>query len=201
MFFVSYRLVLPNILQSYFEKFTRILHLRLLSATLLAMPADHYRHQPFQKSLYDVTWQYDHLQPGVFLRLCIDELVWFVFYVFPFSNEQHNLSLFSSFSRNLYICVFFFRKDCLEMNWSAPSECFPRITKLLGLPSYRDPVLLGLTVSVGGLTESLVSKRYITSHSFLVVMLSNQPECNPGLTYPGITNDIFGSRSAWYNYG
>lgn len=87
------------------------------------------------------------------------------------------------------------------MNWSAPSECFPRITKLLGLPSYRDPVLLGLTVSVGGLTESLVSERYITSHSFLVVMLSNQPECNPGLTYPGITNDIFGSRSAWYNYG
>ena len=201
MFFVSYRLVLPNILQSHFEKFTRILHLRLLSATLLAMPADHYRHQPFQKSLYDVTWQYDHLQPGVFLRLCIDELVWFVFYVFPFSNEQHNLSLFSCFSRNLYICVFFFCMVCLEMNWSAPSECFPRITKLLGLPSYRDPVLLGLTVSVGGLTESLVSKRYITSHSFLVVMLSNQPECNPGLTYPGITNDIFGSRSAWYNYG
>lgn len=81
------------------------------------------------------------------------------------------------------------------MNWSAPSECFPRITKLLGLPSYRDPVLLGLTVSVGGLTESLVSKRYITSHPFLVVMLWNQPECNPGLTYPGITNDIFGSSS------
>ncbi|CAH3179067.1 unnamed protein product [Porites evermanni] len=93
------------------------------------------------------------------------------------------------------------RKDCLEINWSAPSECFPRITKLLGLPSYRDPinwsapsecfpritkllglpsyrdpVLLGLTVSVGGLTESLVSKRYITSHSILVVMLSNQPD-------------------------
>lgn len=40
---------------------------------------------PFeQKSLYDVTWQYDHLQPGVFLRLCVDEFVWFVFYVFPF---------------------------------------------------------------------------------------------------------------------
>ena len=110
VFFVSYRLVLPNILQSYFEKFTRILHLRLLSATLLAMPADHYRHQPFQKSLYDVTWQYDHLQAGVFLRLCIDEFVWFVFYVFPFSNEQHDLSLFSCFSRNLYICVFFFQK-------------------------------------------------------------------------------------------
>ena len=43
------------------------------------------------------------------------------------------------------------------MNWSAPGECFPRITKLLALPSFRHSVLLGLTVSVGGLTESLVS--------------------------------------------
>ena len=42
------------------------------------------------------------------------------------------------------------------MNWSAPADCFPRITKLLGLPSFRRSVLLGLTVSVGGLTESLV---------------------------------------------
>lgn len=100
-----------------------------------------------------------------------------------------------SLAINTFAYYYFFRKDCLEMNWSAPSECFPRITKLLGLTSYRDPVLLGLTVSVGGLTESLVSKRYITSHPFLVVMLSNQPEWNPGLTYPTITNDIFGSSS------
>ncbi|XP_020626619.1 tubulin-specific chaperone D-like [Orbicella faveolata] len=48
------------------------------------------------------------------------------------------------------------RNECLEMNWSAPADCFPRITKLLGLSSYRRSVLLGLTVSVGGLTESLV---------------------------------------------
>ena len=68
------------------------------------------------------------------------------------------------------------------MNWSAPSECFPRITKLLGLPSYRDPVLLGLTVSVGGLTESLVSKRDITSHSaFLVVCYPNYHSITPVL--------------------
>ena len=44
------------------------------------------------------------------------------------------------------------------MNWSAPADCFPRVTRLLGLSSYRRPVLLGLTVSVGGLTESLVNK-------------------------------------------
>ena len=126
MFFVSYRLVLPNILQSYFEKFTRILHLRLLSAILFAMPADHYRHQPFQKSLYDVTWQYDHLQPGVFLRLCIDEFVWFVFYVFPFSNEQHNLSLLSCFSPNLYICVLsFLERTVWRWTGALPRNAFP----------------------------------------------------------------------------
>ena len=54
--------------------------------------------------------------------------------------------------------LFYFRNDCSEMNWSAPADCFPRVTKLLSLSSYRRAVLLGLTVSVGGLTESLVSK-------------------------------------------
>ena len=47
------------------------------------------------------------------------------------------------------------------MNWSASAECFPRITKLLGLASYRRSVLLGLTVSVGGLTESLVIVMFV----------------------------------------
>lgn len=62
--------------------------------------------------------------------------------------------LFSLFQMILY--CFCCRNECLEMNWSAPADCFPRITKLLGLSSYRRCVLLGLTVSVGGLTESLV---------------------------------------------
>ena len=138
----------------------------------------------------------------VFFYVCVLMNSCGLCFMFFLSQMNSTTFHFSPVSLAIYtFAYFFFRKDCLEMNWSAPSECFPRITKLLGLPSYRDPVLLGLTVSVGGLTESLVSKRYITSHSFLVVMLSNQPECNPGLTYPGITNDIFGSRSAWYNYG
>ena len=54
--------------------------------------------------------------------------------------------------------LFGFRSNCLEMNWRAPGDCFPRLTKLLALPSYRRSVLLGLTVSVGGLTESLVGQ-------------------------------------------
>uniref|UniRef100_A0A8D2D2J7 Tubulin-specific chaperone D n=1 Tax=Sciurus vulgaris TaxID=55149 RepID=A0A8D2D2J7_SCIVU len=48
------------------------------------------------------------------------------------------------------------RSDVASVNWSAPSQAFPRITQLLGLPTYRYHVLLGLAVSVGGLTESTV---------------------------------------------
>ncbi|XP_058417962.1 tubulin-specific chaperone D isoform X6 [Diceros bicornis minor] len=48
------------------------------------------------------------------------------------------------------------RSDVASVNWNAPSQAFPRITRLLGLPAYRYHVLLGLAVSVGGLTESTV---------------------------------------------
>lgn len=50
------------------------------------------------------------------------------------------------------------RSDVASVNWNAPSQAFPRITRLLGLPAYRYHVLLGLAVSVGGLTESTVSE-------------------------------------------
>ncbi|KAL4659227.1 tubulin-specific chaperone D [Arapaima gigas] len=42
------------------------------------------------------------------------------------------------------------------LNWKAPSEAFPHITQLLRLPQYQYHTLLGLTVSVGGLTASTV---------------------------------------------
>ncbi|XP_012511897.1 PREDICTED: tubulin-specific chaperone D [Propithecus coquereli] len=48
------------------------------------------------------------------------------------------------------------RSDVASVNWNAPSQAFPRVTQLLGLPAYRYHVLLGLVVSVGGLTESTV---------------------------------------------
>ncbi|XP_021566886.1 tubulin-specific chaperone D [Carlito syrichta] len=48
------------------------------------------------------------------------------------------------------------RSDMASVNWNASSQAFPRITQLLGLPAYRYHVLLGLVVSVGGLTESTV---------------------------------------------
>uniref|UniRef100_A0A8C3W5F8 Tubulin-specific chaperone D n=1 Tax=Catagonus wagneri TaxID=51154 RepID=A0A8C3W5F8_9CETA len=51
-----------------------------------------------------------------------------------------------------------------SVNWGAPSQAFPRVAQLLGLPAYRYHVLLGLAVSVGGLTESTV--RYSTQGLF-----------------------------------
>uniref|UniRef100_A0AAQ6A6Z9 Tubulin-specific chaperone D n=1 Tax=Amphiprion ocellaris TaxID=80972 RepID=A0AAQ6A6Z9_AMPOC len=42
------------------------------------------------------------------------------------------------------------------LNWNAPSQAFQYIAQLLGLPEYQYHTLLGLTVSVGGITESTV---------------------------------------------
>ncbi|XP_070581206.1 tubulin-specific chaperone D-like [Ptychodera flava] len=43
-----------------------------------------------------------------------------------------------------------------DLNWCAPSHAFPKITQVLSCQTYQYHLLLGLTVSVGGLTESLV---------------------------------------------
>uniref|UniRef100_A0A3Q3G3V6 Tubulin-specific chaperone D n=1 Tax=Labrus bergylta TaxID=56723 RepID=A0A3Q3G3V6_9LABR len=43
-----------------------------------------------------------------------------------------------------------------SLNWNAPSQAYKYITQLLSLPQYQHHTLLGLTVSVGGLTESTV---------------------------------------------
>ena len=50
-----------------------------------------------------------------------------------------------------------FPRDKLEyLNWASSSDTFPNFAKLLSLPTYMYHILLGLTVSTGGLTESLV---------------------------------------------
>jgi hypothetical protein len=58
-------------------------------------------------------------------------------------------------------CIFsyflHYRSEIDKINWAAPSDTFPRFAKLLGCDSYTYNVLLGFTVSVGGITESLVS--------------------------------------------
>lgn len=45
----------------------------------------------------------------------------------------------------------------IDFNWSASYHTFPCFAKLLGCESYTYYILLGFTVSVGGLTESVVS--------------------------------------------
>lgn len=55
-------------------------------------------------------------------------------------------------------------EDLEDINWTVPSHTFDRFSKLLPLPTYMYSILLGLTVSAGGLTESLVS-------NFLLVLL------------------------------
>lgn len=56
------------------------------------------------------------------------------------------------------------REEATHLNWNAASQAFPRITQLLRLPAFRYHVLLGITVSVGGLTESTV--RYSSQSLF-----------------------------------
>lgn len=50
-----------------------------------------------------------------------------------------------------------FRSGCEGLNWAVPAETFPRFIRLLLLPSYTYSLTLGLAISVGGLTESLVN--------------------------------------------
>ncbi|KAM9493973.1 tubulin-specific chaperone D isoform 1-T4 [Clarias gariepinus] len=64
--------------------------------------------------------------------------------------------------------------DAQSLNWSAPSQAFPLITRLLELPVYRYRTLLGLAVSVGGLTESTV--RYSSQSLFKHLMSIQQDE-------------------------
>ena len=56
-----------------------------------------------------------------------------------------------------FLLLRFHSDECAHINWGASSNTFPKFTRLLKEPTFSYCVLLGLTVSVGGLTESLVS--------------------------------------------
>uniref|UniRef100_A0A672IX42 Tubulin-specific chaperone D n=1 Tax=Salarias fasciatus TaxID=181472 RepID=A0A672IX42_SALFA len=60
-----------------------------------------------------------------------------------------------------------------SLNWTAPSQAYPHIAQLLGLPEYQYHTLLGLTVSVGGVTESTVQ---FSSHSLFNYVKSIQED-------------------------
>lgn len=51
-----------------------------------------------------------------------------------------------------------FSETTTSLNWNAPSQAFKYIAQLLALPQYQYHTLLGLTVSVGGITESTVGR-------------------------------------------
>ncbi|XP_060577597.1 tubulin-specific chaperone D-like [Ruditapes philippinarum] len=59
------------------------------------------------------------------------------------------------------------KEEIPSINWAAPGDTFPRFTKLLRCHAYTYSVLLGLTVSVGGLTESLVKHSNASLQSYL----------------------------------
>ena len=46
---------------------------------------------------------------------------------------------------------------CDDTNWASPGDTFHLFVKVLKFPVYTHNLLLGFVVSVGGLTESLVS--------------------------------------------
>lgn len=50
-----------------------------------------------------------------------------------------------------------FNNKSTPINWLNPADVFPAMVPLLHLPEFRTQLLTGIIVSVGGLTESLVS--------------------------------------------
>ncbi|KAJ3037081.1 hypothetical protein HDV00_002086 [Rhizophlyctis rosea] len=84
-----------------------------------------------------------------------------------------------------------------QINWNNPAEVFPRMVKVLELEAYRREVLVGLVVSVGGLTESLVRH----SSSSLIDFLGMLPDSSTPSTSFSITTffdelaDLFTRRA------
>ena len=75
-----------------------------------------------------------------------------------FDNYEKQFSPLSHFFNVTHKSFGDCRKCKDELNFASPSETYPLFSQLLGLEEYRYHVLLGFSVSVGGLTESLVSK-------------------------------------------
>ncbi|BFZ03564.1 hypothetical protein BsWGS_06603 [Bradybaena similaris] len=59
-------------------------------------------------------------------------------------------------------------------NFSAESDTYPLFSKLLALPEYSYSVLLGLVVSVGGITESIVKFSSASLQEYLKNLLPNR---------------------------
>jgi len=56
----------------------------------------------------------------------------------------------------------FRKKD--SFNWFTESDSFSVMVKFLSMPEYKFPVLVGLLVCIGGVSESLVNVFYLSYH-------------------------------------
>jgi len=80
-------------------------------------------------------------------RCCTSDFTLFVHCSPEIPNIPHKAEVQSAFPR-----------EKLEyLNWASSSDTFPKFALLLSCPTYIYHIVLGLTVSAGGLTESLVS--------------------------------------------
>eukprot|EP00092_Neocalanus_flemingeri_P020394 GFUD01022092.1.p1 GENE.GFUD01022092.1~~GFUD01022092.1.p1 ORF type:complete len:1159 (+),score=370.35 GFUD01022092.1:112-3588(+) len=63
-----------------------------------------------------------------------------------------------------------------DINWTVESETFPKFVQLLHLSEYSERILLGLIVSIGGLTERLVKNASESMFAQLRLMNTSQLE-------------------------
>lgn len=59
-----------------------------------------------------------------------------------------------------------------EVQWLVEAETFPRFVQMISMPEYTYNLILGFVLSVGGLSETLVSQAikfiiFKLSHSFI----------------------------------
>lgn len=64
-----------------------------------------------------------------------------------------------------------------EVNWSVPAATFPLFIEMLRLPTYAYSVMLGVTISVGGLTESLVRHSSASLTNYICQNITDVKHC------------------------
>ncbi|KAK4474745.1 hypothetical protein MN116_001870 [Schistosoma mekongi] len=67
------------------------------------------------------------------------------------------------------------KSDCENMSWISANSTFPRFVKLLDIPEYRYRLILGLIVSIGGLTELTIRCSTAALSAYFVEHESDQP--------------------------
>ena len=70
----------------------------------------------------------------------------------------------------------------IYMNWLDPKEIYPVMIKIMGVEAYRQQVLTGLIVSMGGLTESLVKHSSATFIDFIKSLPTHKTDLNEQIT-------------------